>query len=92
MPAMVRKQVYLERRQDRDLKRLAREKNQTEAQVIREAIDRLVQQSAEEKERLRVWEEQKEFIRNWIGQGPAVYSPRKWKREDLYDRPYPGRH
>lgn len=88
---MVRKQVYLERHQNRAVKRLAREKKQTEAQVIREAIDRLVQQSADEKERLRIWEEQKTFIRDWIAQGPVPPTDRKWNREDAHDRPRAGR-
>lgn len=87
---MIRKQLYLERRQNRALKLLARQKKQTEAQVIREAIDRLVQQSAEEKERLRIWEEQKTFIRDWIAQGPVPPTDRRWNREDAHDRPYPG--
>jgi len=91
MAVMVRKQVYLERHQNRAVKRLAREKKQTEAQVIREAIDRLVQQSADEKERLRIWEEQKTFIRDWIAQGPVPPTDRKWNREDAHDRPRAGR-
>ena len=38
---MVRKQVYLERTQDRKLKALAAQRHCTEAEVIREALDRL---------------------------------------------------
>ncbi len=39
--AMVRKQVYLLREQDQKLKRLARERRCTEAEVMRAAIDSL---------------------------------------------------
>src|SRR5688572_22136091 len=39
--AMVRKQVYLERDQDRKLKALAARRKCTEAEIIREALDRL---------------------------------------------------
>lgn len=38
---MVRKQVYLEHSQDAKLKRLARATGKTEAELIREALDRL---------------------------------------------------
>ena len=38
---MVRKQVYLERQQDQKLKALAAERGCTEAEVIRDALDRL---------------------------------------------------
>ena len=38
---MVRKQVYLERRQERKLKALAAHQGRTEAEIIREALDRL---------------------------------------------------
>lgn len=38
---MVRKQVYIEERHDEILKRLARERNVTEAELIREGIDGL---------------------------------------------------
>lgn len=38
---MVRKQVYLERRHDRKLKVIAAQRGCTEADVIREALDRL---------------------------------------------------
>jgi hypothetical protein len=38
---MIRKQVYLERAQDRKLKALAKLRHCTEAEVIRDALDRL---------------------------------------------------
>jgi hypothetical protein len=38
---MIRKQVYVEPRHDRMLKRRARERGVTEAQIIREALDRV---------------------------------------------------
>lgn len=41
--AMVRKQVYLETAQDEKVKRLARELGLTEAEIIRRAIDSLVE-------------------------------------------------
>jgi hypothetical protein len=40
MLPMVRKQVYVEARHDRMLKRRARERDTTEAAIVREALDR----------------------------------------------------
>ena len=71
MPAMVRKQVYLERRQDKDLKRLAKQTGKTEAEIIRQALDRHSQELGREKGRLKVWEEEKKFIRGRIAKGPV---------------------
>ena len=39
MPAMIRKQVYLDERHDRMLKRRATARGITEAEIIREALD-----------------------------------------------------
>ncbi len=89
---MIRKQLYLERRQDRFLKRLSRQTGKTEAEIVREVLDRYAEETASEKERLRVWEEQKAFISDWIAQGPVPPTDRKWNREDAHDRPYPGRY
>ena len=89
---MVRKQVYMERRQDRELKRLAKETGKTEAEILRDAFDRYAAETASEKERLRAWEEQKAFISDWIAQGPVPATGRKWSREDAHERPRTGRH
>jgi antitoxin ParD1/3/4 len=40
MPTMIRKQVYIRPKQERLLKRLARKTGKTEAEIIRDAIDR----------------------------------------------------
>ena len=49
MPAKIRKQVYLDPRHDRELKRTARATGKTEASIIREALDRLVSDTRIEK-------------------------------------------
>ena len=87
MPAMVRKQLYLEARQERALKRLAKKTGKTEAEILREALDRHTTELQREQERLKVWDEEKEFIRQWIAKGPVPKTGRTWKREDAYDRP-----
>jgi len=88
---MVRKQFYIEPRQNRLLKRLARQTRKTEAEIIREALGRLAQEIEREPERLKAWEEEKAFIRLRMNKGPVPGGPRTWKREDLYDRPGLGR-
>jgi len=42
MAKMVRKQIYIEPRQEATLKRMVRESNTTEAELIRQAIDQQV--------------------------------------------------
>jgi predicted transcriptional regulator len=43
MPAMLRTQVYLTEAQDRALKRLARTTGRSQSQLIRDAVDRLIE-------------------------------------------------
>jgi len=91
---MVRKQVYIERRQERLLKRWARKTGKTEAEIIRQALDLHTPPEIRTEELNRAWEQEKEFIRRLMAKGPVPATPggRTWRREDLYDRPYPGRH
>jgi hypothetical protein len=89
---MLRKQFYLEPRQNRQLKHLARRSGKTEAQIIREALERTVQETEREQDRLRIWEGEMAFIRQRMALAPVHGGGRTWKREHLYDRPYPGRH
>jgi hypothetical protein len=73
---MVRKQLYLEVRQERALKRLAKKTGKTEAEILREALDRHTAELQREQDRLKVWEEQKDFIRQWIAKGPVPKAER----------------
>lgn len=50
---MIRKQVYLEPRQEAKLKRLAHSTGKTEAELIREALDRLPESDEPIQARLR---------------------------------------
>jgi hypothetical protein len=86
MERMIRKQVYIEPRHEAILKRVAREKGVTEAQVVREAIELEGQRaSAPLPPDPRAWEEAKAFMLGLSSQG-AIEGGRSWKREDLYDR------
>ncbi len=85
MTRMVRKQVYIEPRQEALLKRLVRETGATEADLIRQAIDYQTKALLFPRRDLRAWQEERDFIRRLIEQGP-VPGKRRWRREDLYER------
>jgi hypothetical protein len=85
MTKMVRKQVYIEPRQEALLKRLARETGAKEAEIIRQAIDRQAQTFLFPRRDLRAWQEERDFINRLIQQGPLP-GGRRWRREDLYER------
>jgi hypothetical protein len=86
MAQMIRKQVYIEPRQDADLKRLARTRGVTEAEIIRQAIDRVASSPATVagQRDAEAWEEARAFIQALIAQGP-VPGGRRWSRNELYE-------
>jgi hypothetical protein len=86
MAQMIRKQVYIEPRQDAVLKRLARTRGVTEAEIIRRAIDREAGAPATlaGQPDTEAWEEARAFIRSLIDRGP-VPGGRRWSREELYE-------
>jgi hypothetical protein len=98
MSRMVRKQVYIEPRQDEMLKRRARELGVSEAELIRRAIeeasgaphDREAERLAALEElkgfmlRRRAWHEAKSFIEQRMGI-VAPQTGRGWTRDELYE-------
>ncbi len=91
MSQMVRKQIYIEAHQEALLKRLAQRRGISEAELIREAIDRQVSAAASQgfPPDPRAWAEALEFIRGLPAQGADP--GRTWKRADLYEERV-GRH
>ena len=85
MAVKIRKQIYIEPHQDALLKRLASELKVTEAEIIRQAIDRHTRFLRFPKRDLSAWEREKSFITRLIQQGP-VPGRRTWKREALHER------
>ena len=85
MPRMVRKQVYIEERQDHSLKRRARARGVTEAELIREAIDRDERSGGApfEPDPL-AWQEFKAFIQRLRRRKPKPRTLRRWTRDELY--------
>jgi hypothetical protein len=80
---MVRKQVYIEPRQDKLLKQWAEESGRTEAEIVREALDRWMASEQRRREAEAAWEEVLGFAEEWAAQGP-VPGGRTWTREELH--------
>jgi hypothetical protein len=80
---MIRKQIYIERRHEDQLKRLARQLGCSEAELIRQALDCSLGSSVVSPD-LRAWRREKAFIRRLIAQGPLA-GRRRWTRDELYE-------
>jgi len=86
MSVMVRKQIYLQKRQNALLKKVAEARQTSEAEIIRTALEhelsggniKPVQVSEE------AWAKAFAFMHALRAQGPVGKRPRDWKREDLY--------
>ncbi|MBI5302750.1 MAG: ribbon-helix-helix protein, CopG family [Chloroflexi bacterium] len=81
MAMMVRKQVHLKKSQAATLKRQARLRGVSEAELIREAIEREVIALA--RPQTATWTKERAYIQSLIKQGP-VPGKRTWTREELY--------
>lgn len=85
MARMIRKQVYIEPRQDRVLKERARRYRVTEAELIRQAIDQALTAGAVGGGDPAAWTDLKRLIaRLRKRQGPGRIL--RWTRNELYDR------
>ena len=84
MAQMIRKQIYISPQHDRLLKRLAGEKKVSEAELIREAIDRQAESAAATppSPEPSAWQEALRFM-NRLPR-PRTAKPRRVRREDAY--------
>ena len=84
--AMVRKQIYIPRRQDVLIKRLSEIRGVSEAEVIRQAIEREISQelSGVAPEVAAAWEQTLQLV---LQRKAAAGSgePYRWNREELYE-------
>jgi len=82
---MVRKQMYIHKRQDEQIKRLAELYGLSESEVIRKAIDREVSGAPSQRfiPDRAAWQELLVYLdeRNKI---PGKDQPYRWNREELY--------
>lgn len=83
---MIRKQIYLEQRQYERIKRLAKIRGVSEAEIIRQAIDQNTQLGSQAlPPNTKAWEEALAFMRGLYEQGPSgESSSHHWQREDAY--------
>jgi hypothetical protein len=83
---MVRKQIYLPRRQNQFLKRRAKQAGISEAEVIRRALERDEKMAdTQVMGNIAGWEQIQQFVKErqvkYAGKGKPV----QWNRQDLYD-------
>ncbi len=84
MPRMVRKQAYIEPRQEKLLKRRARELKVTEAELIRRGIDQLARFGVVRLPDPDAWAAERRYImRNRRMKVPQT--GRTWTRAELYE-------
>jgi len=82
---MIRKQVYIEPRQEQLLKSLAKKLGVTEAELIRQGIDRGVEAMRVFRPDPLAWREVEEYILRRMRGGTRT-GKRRWTREELYGR------
>lgn len=87
MARMVRKQIYITKGQDETLKRVAAERGQTEAEVVRSCLEGLEREAdAREAERLAAWEGMRARMDARAEKYKNVpQEPRSWTRDELYE-------
>jgi hypothetical protein len=85
MAEMIRKQVYIEARQEQLLKTLAKDLRVTEAELIRRGIDRGLDRMASVRPDPAAWGAAERYILARM-RGGTVKGKRRWTREDLYGR------
>ena len=87
MTRMVRKQIYITKAQDETLKRVAAERGQTQAEVVRGCLEGLTtKEEAQDTKRLEAGRAFIEFARQRAEQFKDVpQAPRDWTRDELYE-------
>ena len=83
---MVRKQIYIQRRQQALLKRLARARGVSQAELIREALDHQASANSwSAQPDPEAWERAHRFMLALHARGPLRGRARTWTRDELYE-------
>ena len=84
---MVRKQIYLPRRQNQLIKRLAKQRGVSEAEVIRQALEREAEMSAPVvRDSKKALDEIITFARSLRERSELMQGePIRWNRQELYE-------
>lgn len=85
MTVMIRKQVYIEPRQEETLKRVTEETGRSEAEIIREALDLWLQEAERRRRADQAWDEAYQFMVELHDRGPVAGSGRTWTRDAIYE-------
>jgi hypothetical protein len=83
---MVRKQVYITREQDEELKSLAAQYGVTEAEIMRRGIVAMKRDSeAARARRMEAWHRIEEIMDRHVATRPPGSGIQKFRREEAYD-------
>ncbi len=86
MAKMVRKQIYIQDRQERMLRRLAETRGVSQAEVVRQAIEgQAAGHSSAAGTNPIAWAQALDFIRSLREGSPSDRKTHRWSREDLYE-------
>ncbi len=87
MTQMVRKQIYIPKYQEMRLKRMAKVRGVSEAEIIRQALDQHLSGGGSQpfQPDPKAWEEALKFMHELRARGPLPNRRRNWTREELYE-------
>jgi hypothetical protein len=82
---MIRKQIYIPSRQDSLLKKLAKQRGVSEAEVIRQALNREVQMPEIEQNSEAAFAKMEKFMEEQKAKYAGTGEPYKWNRAEIYE-------
>ena len=82
---MIRKQIYIEPRQERSLKSVSKRTGTPEAEIIRHALDEHLRNLQTAAVRAKAWKREMAFIGQRMAEGPLP-GGRTWRRDELHER------
>lgn len=87
MSEMVLKQINISRRQQALLKRLSQQRGLSEAEIIRQAIDREASHVSPRVElsSQQAWDQAYDFIISLSARASQFHQPYQWNRDELYE-------
>ena len=86
MTDMVRKQIYISRRQQALLRRLSQQRGLSEAEIVRQAIDHEATHAAAQTSLSteQSWQDALAFMRSLRDRASQFSEPYRWGREEIY--------
>ena len=85
MSSRIRKQIYLDRSQDSQIRKKAKTRGVSQAEIIREALASRTTGALPAQKDPSAWEREMERIRSRIGI-KTKKTARHWTRDDLHER------